>query len=196
MLLVRDGDTLRSRDMQLCGFVPVIGQDGEKVTSLAEDSVRLHHDADQPVDPVALTKALTTAPVESWSSAQVGGEEPFGGVWLRATVSEPLVCRIEVTDTALNAGGHRSAVPIRTPALVEGDSLAYMTLRFGQGRHLLGAAGYGPRGAELARRLTSVVDAWSSARTNVPEMTIRQARADSQGQITKSDSVLTLKSAQ
>ncbi|MFE9115745.1 hypothetical protein ACFYN9_39955 [Streptomyces collinus] len=47
--LIRRGDALASEGMELCGFVPSLGQEGEKTTVLdAGDTIRVIHDDDQP----------------------------------------------------------------------------------------------------------------------------------------------------
>jgi protein-L-isoaspartate(D-aspartate) O-methyltransferase len=84
--------------MELCGFVPIIGQHGERTTELAHGTVRLHHDQDQPIDPDQLAEVFSTPLTELWSQARVGSEETFDGIWLRATASDDAVCRIEVTN--------------------------------------------------------------------------------------------------
>ncbi|KAA0916903.1 methyltransferase, FxLD system, partial [Streptomyces apricus] len=64
-----------------------------------------------------------------------------------------------------------------SPALVEADSLAYLTLeRTAQGadtgpRFRLGAVGYGTAGADLAERICAQIRAWSPARTAEPVVT-------------------------
>ncbi|WP_431992433.1 hypothetical protein [Streptomyces albogriseolus] len=77
----------------------------------------------------------------------------------------------------------RPAVPVRSPALVEGDSLAYLTLtREGTDAERpfrLGAAAYGPRAEELTRDLVAHIDAWGSDRLAVPRMTVTPAGYDS-----------------
>ncbi|MFI8206741.1 methyltransferase, FxLD system [Streptomyces sp. NPDC085937] len=178
--LTRRSNQLVSDSMELCGFVPIIGQNGEKTAPLnADDTIRVHYDEDQDLDPDALTATLQAgAPALEVPSAQrVGGEEPFDGVWLRATASDDRVCRLEVTPQALEQELLRKPVmPVRSPVLVEGGSLAYMTLtREGadpERPFRLGAAAYGPRAEELARDLVAHIDAWGSDRLAVPQMTV------------------------
>ncbi|MBD0736285.1 methyltransferase, FxLD system [Streptomyces sp. CBMA29] len=174
--LTRHGDTLVSDGMELCGFVPIIGQDGERVAELADGTIRVHYDQDQAVVSDLLGATFSGPLKEVWADARVGGQEPFDGIWLRATVSDDTVCRLEVTKEALDAGVRRPAIPVRSPALVVGDSLAYLILHREDAHPdrpwRLGAAGYGPDGADLARRLVAYVDAWGAEREAVPTMTI------------------------
>ncbi|MCG8971764.1 methyltransferase, FxLD system [Streptomyces sp. CL12-4] len=183
--LTRRGDTLVSDGMALCGFVPIIGQDGEKTAALnADDTIRVHYDEDQAVDVDALAASLRDAPgIETLSEQRVGGEEPFDGVWLRATAGDDRVCRLEVTPDAVDQDLIlRPAIPVRSPVLVDGDSLAYLIVRR-EGTDLqrpfrLGAAAYGPQAEALAQDLITHIEAWGSARTSVPRLTITPAKTD------------------
>ena len=181
--LTRRGDQLVSDGMELCGFVPVIGQNGEKTSPLnTDDTIHVHYDEDQNVDPngLAATRQTGKSALEVPFAQRVGGEEPFDGVWLRATAGDDRVCRLEVTPEALEQELLRMpAVPVRSPALVEGNSLAYLTItREGaeaERPFRLGAAAYGPRAEELARDLVAQIDAWGSDRLAVPRMTVTPA---------------------
>lgn len=181
--LTRRGDQLVSDGMELCGFVPIVGQNGEKTSPLdADDTLRVHYDEDQDVDPEALAATLRAGkPALELPSAQIlGGEEPFDGVWLRATAGDDRVCRLEVTPRALEQELlRRPAMPVRSPVLVEGNSLAYLTVTREDAEaerpFRLGAAAYGPQAEELARDLVAHIDAWGSDRSAVPRMTITPA---------------------
>ncbi|MGA5521013.1 methyltransferase, FxLD system [Streptomyces pseudogriseolus] len=200
--LTRHGDELVSEGMELCGFVPIIGQHGEKTSPLnADDTIRVHYDEDQDVDPNSLAATLQTdkPALEVPSAQRVGGEEPFDGVWLRATASDDRVCRLEVTPQALTQELlRRPAIPVRSPALVEGDSLAYLTItREGTDAEplfRLGAAAYGPHAEKLARDPVAHIDAWGSDRLAVPRMTITPAGCASTADhaISKPESRITL----
>ncbi|MGA5121552.1 methyltransferase, FxLD system [Streptomyces pseudogriseolus] len=200
--LTRHGDELVSEGMELCGFVPIIGQHGEKTSPLnADDTIRVHYDEDQDVDPNGLAATLQTGKpaLEVPSAQRVGGEEPFDGVWLRATAGDDRVCRLEVTPQALTQELlRRPAIPVRSPALVEGDSLAYLTItREGTDAEplfRLGAAAYGPHAEKLARDLVAHIDAWGSDRLAVPRMTITPAGCASTADhaISKPESRITL----
>ncbi|MEV0640862.1 methyltransferase, FxLD system [Streptomyces sp. NPDC050619] len=179
--LTRHGDALMSDDMELCGFVPIIGQRGERTTELANGAVRLHHDQDQPVEPGQLAEVFSAQYTELWSQARVGSEETFDGIWLRATASDDTVCRIEVTKQALEDGVRRPAIPGRSPALVSGSSLAFLIAERDNADlerpSRLGAAGYGPHATPLARNLIAHITDWGTDRAAVPHMTIHPAGA-------------------
>ncbi len=200
--LTRHGNALVSDGMELCGFVPIIGQHGEKTSPLnTDDTIRVHYDEDQDVDPNGLAATLQTGKpaLEVPSAQRVGGQEPFDGVWLRATAGDDRVCRLEVTPQALTQELlRRPAIPVRSPALVEGDSLAYLTItREGTDAEplfRLGAAAYGPHAEKLARDLVAHIDAWGSDRLAVPRMTITPAGCASTADhaISKPESRITL----
>lgn len=199
--LTRTGDSLHSHDMPLCGFVPIVGQDGERTTEIAGGSIRIHHDHDQPIDPGQLSSTLRGGPAtEHWSDVHVGNREPFDGIWLRATVVTDTVCRLEATETALANGLRRPVIPIRTPALVTGDSLAYLITRREPDNTApssrLGAAAYGPHGHALASELIEIITAWGANRTAIPQLSIHPGdtpQTDLPGHtIAKSDSLLVL----
>ncbi|MEU3973416.1 methyltransferase, FxLD system [Streptomyces bacillaris] len=178
VVLTRRGDTLISEGMELCGFVPIIGQDGERTTTLPGDTIRLHHDQDLRFDADALNDAFATPVAEVWSETRIGRQESFDGIWLRATAFEDAVCRIEVTDQALKNGVRRPAIPFRSVALVGGDSLAYLILAIDEqeadpARQVqLGAAGYGPDGTTLAKKLAAHIAAWGADRDAAPSLAV------------------------
>lgn len=181
--LTRRGDTLVSDDMALCGFVPIIGQDGERTAALdADDTIRVHYDEDQAVDVDALGDSLRDAQgIEALSEQRIGGEESFDGVWLRATAGDDRVCRLEVTPDALTREQIiRPAIPSRSPLLADGGSLAYLIVRREgidpQRPFRLGAAAYGPRAQALAADLIAHIETWGEARTTVPRLTITPAK--------------------
>jgi protein-L-isoaspartate(D-aspartate) O-methyltransferase len=182
--LARHGDTLISQGMELCGFVPIIGQDGEKTTSLTSDNtIRVIHDEDQAMDAGALGDSLSTTGIEVMSEQRIGGEESFDGVWLRATATDDRVCRLQVTPDALAQELLlRPAIPVRSPVLIGADSLAYLIVRRDDADamrpHRLGAAAYGPHAEQLAQDLVAHIEAWGVARTGVPRMIITRAIAD------------------
>ncbi|WJV48892.1 methyltransferase, FxLD system [Streptomyces flavofungini] len=179
--LTRHGDTLISTGMQLCGFVPIIGQYGERTTELAGGTVRLHHDQDQPIEPYLLDKALANPATDLWTTVRVGRTESFDGIWLRATAFEDTVCRIQTTKQALTNGIRRPAIPGLSPALVSGDSLAYLVAerddQDAERPSRLGAASYGPNGPELAHRLTAHVTAWGADRIAIPHLSVHPIAA-------------------
>jgi protein-L-isoaspartate(D-aspartate) O-methyltransferase len=172
----REDGRLRSDSVELCGFVPMVGQEGERTDHIDDHGdVALFWDADQPIDPSALRSVFDQPRTAAWSAVTVGAEEPFDGVWLRLTALESGTCRIAAERAAVDAGLCTPAVPVRSPALVERDSLAYFTLRRreeGDTRVFeLGAIGHGPNGPDLANRMCEQIHAWGLDRTARPSIT-------------------------
>ena len=166
----RDG-TLTSLSMTMCGFIPMQGGDGEHRLDLHED-VTIYYDEDQPIDD-RLRGVLDRPRHESWSGVTVGGNEPFDGVWLRLSTTEPGTCRIVMQPTAINSGRATPAIPKLNPALAERDSLAYFTFRRipdTNGLSELGAIGHGPDGQLLSDRITKHIHAWNQHRSATPTL--------------------------
>lgn len=178
---VRENDRLRSDSVELCGFVPMIGQDGERTGHIdADKQVALYWDADQPINPTTVAGVLDQPKEAVWSNVFVGGEEPFDGVWLRLTATEASTCRIAVEKPAVDSGLCVPAIPSRSPALVEGDSLAYFTLRRSEEnrpRWELGAIGHGAAGNDLATRICEQILVWDQCRSAQPVITTYPANA-------------------
>ena len=180
---VRHDDHLRATNSQLCGFIPMIGivPTGEKTGSITEN-VELHWDADQNIDPAALHEVFTGPDTPVWSGASVVANEPFDHIWLWLTATEPGTCRLDAEDEAIEAGVCRPAFSYRTPAIVEGDSLAYLTKPRpvdgpdGKRRYELGATGHGPAAAQLAERLVEQIRRFDRDRTAQPVITAYPAR--------------------
>jgi protein-L-isoaspartate(D-aspartate) O-methyltransferase len=176
LALVREGDRLVSESVKLCGFVPMIGQDGERTAAIdAAGTAFLHWDEDQAIDPGTLAGVLDQAKAEAWTDVTIVSGESFDGIWLRLTAIEPGTCRIEAKPDAVASGLCKPAIPVRSPAIVEGDSLAYFVLRVQtdtpQRRWELGAVGHGPAGPQLADRLCAQIRAWSTDRDAEPKVT-------------------------
>jgi protein-L-isoaspartate(D-aspartate) O-methyltransferase len=164
----RDG-RLVADSIELCGFVYLVGKDEGELSApiIADETIRLHWDRDQAVDPMALHGVLDQPRVTVWSDVTIAGDEPHDGVWLRLTVTDPRVCRINApADTPTEVCDPLQAY--RSPALVDGDSLAYLTSRRREkgeiSRWELGAHGHGPAAAKLTERLYDEIRAWSVER--------------------------------
>lgn len=121
---------LISDSVELCGFVYLVGEEeGERRAPLTEDAtVSLHWDRDQAVHPDMLRGVLDQPRTSAWSGVTVAGDEPYDVIWLRITVTDPRTCRLnahpEVSPEMCDP-----IQPLRSPALVDGDSLAYLTSR-------------------------------------------------------------------
>jgi protein-L-isoaspartate(D-aspartate) O-methyltransferase len=175
LVLGEDG-ILRSDTVFLCGFVPMIGQGWERSTALdSSDLVRLYWDADQDISPDRLSGVLDGPKTRTDSGITVGPTESLDPIWLRATATDPAVCRISAEPAAVTSGLCTPVIRSRTMALAEGDSIAYLTARHLQAPEhgaRLGAIGHGPDGASLAERLCHHIDTWGADRTAKPSITI------------------------
>jgi protein-L-isoaspartate(D-aspartate) O-methyltransferase len=177
-----DNGLLRSDSVELCGFVPMVGQEGERSGHIDTDGqVALYWDVDQAIDPVVLLGVLDQPRTAVWSAVEVGAEEPFDGIWLRLTATEACTCRIAADRAAVDSGLCAPAIPSRSPVLVDGASLSYFTLRRQEGdggrRFELGAIGHGPTGAGLAERMCDEIRTWDGNRTARPVITAYPAGA-------------------
>ncbi|MFI1577607.1 methyltransferase, FxLD system [Embleya sp. NPDC020630] len=178
-----EDNVLVSDSVELCGFVPMVGQEGEVTAPIdADGEVALHWDDDQNIDPTALTGVLDQPRHTVWSDVFVTAGESFDGVWLRLAASEPGTCRIAADPTAVDSGRCTPAIPSRSAALVDdaSTSLAYFTLRRqdpaeGPTHWELGAHAHGPQGHSLAQRMCDGIHAWNDNRNAEPRITVHPA---------------------
>jgi protein-L-isoaspartate(D-aspartate) O-methyltransferase len=178
---IRDPDRLRSDGHEVCGFIPMDTPDGEHSCDIGSldtgEPVTLTWDADQAVDPGALSGILDQPGQAIWSGVTVGRADPFHGVWVRLS-TEPGACWIFASRNIPSPDG-RATVPVRGSAVADGRSLAFFT--FGRvdaqdgKRAELGAIGFGPSGRALARLITRHIHAWNDARDLMPQLTVHPA---------------------
>jgi protein-L-isoaspartate(D-aspartate) O-methyltransferase len=170
----RDADRWTAVSVELCGFVPMVGADGEHTTALdPEGLVSLYWDADQAIDSAVVRGVLDRPRHEQWSTVMVGGQDPLDGIWLHMTAGDPGTCRIAAQARAAQTGLCTPVILTRSPAIAEGESLAYLTIRrvadHPAGRHIeLGAVGHGPAAEHLTDRLCQQIRLWDADRTAVP----------------------------
>jgi protein-L-isoaspartate(D-aspartate) O-methyltransferase len=160
---------LISDSVHLCGFVYLLSEDeGERSGPLTTDEmVKLHFDQDQTIDLATLHGVLNQPRTTVWSDITIAGDEPHDGIWLRLTVTDQRVCRIDAhPDVPAEVCDPIQA--LRSPALVDGGSLAYLTSRRQQTdeqvRWELGAIGHGPAATELTEHLCNEIRAWAPQR--------------------------------
>lgn len=164
----RDG-RLISDSIHLCGFVYLVGAyEGERSGPITDDEmVKLHWDRDQAVDLDALRGVLDKPRITAWSGVTIAGNESHDELWLRLTVTDQWVCRINVhADVAPEVC---DPVPgFWSMALVDGDTLVYLTSRRvetgAEARWELGAIGHGPAAAELTEYLCDEIRTWAPGR--------------------------------
>lgn len=162
----RDRAGLRSVSVVEDGFIPMkgIGAMPEKNVPLGPGpDLTLRIDDAQPVAP-ALLEALDNEPALEWTDVVAPWAwTPEQDFWL-ATL--PGFCRVFANAEAVAAGRiPRAKDPWGAWGIYSGGSLAYLTARQTGGTDdmpmlQVGACGFGPDGADLARRLTGRVQAW------------------------------------
>jgi protein-L-isoaspartate(D-aspartate) O-methyltransferase len=174
----RDGVGLRSVSVVEDGFIPMkgIGAMPEKNVPVGPGpDLTLRIDDAQDVEP-ALLEALDSAPTLEWTDLVAPWAwTPDQDFWL-ATL--PGYCRVFVNTEAVTAGRiPRAKDPWGAWGAHTGASLAYLTARQVGGTDQMpmlqvGACGFGPDGADLARLLTSRVRAWQERTAGGIEVTI------------------------
>lgn len=171
------GALMISRSVKLCGFIPMLGADGEGVLPLADGSVSIHYDEDQPVAADTIARVLEQPKQEAWSGVTVDSRGSFDELWLWLTTVEPGTCRLVSEASAVDSGLTAPALPARSPALIEGASLAYLAVRPNPDalnglahRYELGAVGHGS--GDLAERFADQIRAWDADRGGIPVITV------------------------
>ncbi|MFI5729266.1 methyltransferase, FxLD system [Kribbella sp. NPDC051587] len=169
---VREGDALVSDSMELCGFVPMLGQEGERSATIDRgDLVTLYWDVDQAIDTEKLQDVLDQPKQTSWSGVTVGPYDSFDGIWLRMSATASGTCRIAAGKAAVESELCTPAIAVRSPALADHDSLAYLaTRRVGDSVHELGAIGHGTYGLNLAAQLSDQIAGWNENRDALPAL--------------------------
>ncbi|WP_330241375.1 methyltransferase, FxLD system [Streptomyces sp. NBC_00525] len=164
---VRDRDRLVSDGLELCGFVPMQGA-GENRVRLAVlhdvegEQVGLRLDGHPEPDTEALAKALLMPRNTRWSGVTLGGSESNEHLDLWLTTALDNLPLLAAMPGARDRGLVTSVSPLGIPALVDGGSFAYRTVRATDevDRYELGAIGHGPRGRRLAERLVEEIQVW------------------------------------
>jgi protein-L-isoaspartate(D-aspartate) O-methyltransferase len=165
--LVREGGRLVSDGMELCGFVPMRGAGENRVGlvvlhDVQGEEVGLRLDDHRVQDADGLRAALHGPRVEAWSGVTLAGDESNEhlDLWLATALDDLLL--LAATPAARAAGLVASASPLGLPALVDGSSFAYRTIRRTDDpdRFELGAVGHGPKGRQTAERLVEEIRRW------------------------------------
>lgn len=181
--LVRDGNALVSRSMDVCGFVPMRGE-GENAIRLVvlndepDAAVGLRVDGPEDLDAAGLKAALHAERAERWTGVTIGGTESMEhlDMWL-TTVLDPLPL-LAAEPGARTAGLVAAASPLGIPALVEGDSFGYRKIRPTQetGRYELGVVAHGPHADQIATRYAEQITVWDTEhRGDRPRLTVHPA---------------------
>lgn len=204
--LQMNNGVLIADDMQLCGFVPLTGpSEGELEGAITnDDRVKIHWDRDQEVDLAKLFGVLDYPITQVWSGVTIANDESWDSLWLRLTVTQTSVCRLNVS-TDVSATVCNPIAPIRTPALVRESSIAYLVSRQQETAGVmcweLGAAGHGPASEKLISLLVEDIRKWNEERAAAqPRLTIYPKghaidadESQNAATLEKYDSVITLK---
>lgn len=160
-----NGGVWRSLEMDECGFMPMrgAGQTAEHNLSVrGETGVVVRTDGGNPLDP-ALGEALENPPVIAWTGVSADhGVFADLDFWLAA---EPGFARVIMMGGGVAAGLVRPQYDWGSMGAVDGDTLAYLTVRpaaTGEPAVEIGVCGYGPGAAALLARLTQRITVWDS----------------------------------
>jgi len=164
----RTGDTWTSVDSQLCGFMPLrasVAADPRRTIDLLDGAAHLHVYADQDVDARLASQVLARPATEVWTGATFVKGETLEFVWLWLACALPnSISWMEVERRAVEAGVLRPATSGGSTATVEGDSLAYLTMRASGDAYELGVIGHGSRGKDLAEAVAEAIGGWTRYR--------------------------------
>src|SRR3984957_3430516 len=171
-----------SRSLAPCGFMRMRGSlaGPERVVPLAPGLFLLLPDATPEVNADGVAGSLAGSPVPCPTGVRVTapGLRPAQVIWglgLWLAAHEPRSCRLNEERPPGRRGGSGSRLagaPLRGPGwrstlgLMDDDSLAIVTSATTADRPgalALGAAGFGPRAAELAADLAAHIQAWGEA---------------------------------
>jgi protein-L-isoaspartate(D-aspartate) O-methyltransferase len=167
----RDGNQWSSVDSQLCGFMPLrasVAADPRRIVQVTDDgAVKLWVHREQDVDVRALNGVFDTPAHEQWAGVAFGKTESLDPMWLWLACALPnALSRMPVERHAIEAGLIAPMLGWGCMATVEGDSLAYLTMRpTSDARDEIGVIGHGPRGRSLAETMSHEITAWSSYRS-------------------------------
>ncbi|TYB40794.1 methyltransferase, FxLD system [Actinomadura chibensis] len=161
-----------SRTSSLCTFMPLrgIADDARRIISLnADNTVSLHVNREQAVDPALLDGVLETPGSEVWTGVLFRADESFEwlDLWL-ACVMENTLSRMPTDRTAVDQGLVRPQFSWGAMAVVDKGDLAYLTLRpqnaglgsGGRRMYEVGVIGHGPTGDALTDRVANAVRVW------------------------------------
>ncbi len=160
---VRHCDRLVSDGFELCGFVPMqgIGENHVRLVLLHDtvgEEVGLRLNGHPEPDAETVRAALVTPPVKAWSGVTLAGNESIEHL---RTVFDNLPL-LTGKPAARTRGLVSPISPHRIPALMDGGTFAYRTVRATDDpdRFELGVTGHGPYAKETADRLVEQIQVW------------------------------------
>jgi protein-L-isoaspartate(D-aspartate) O-methyltransferase len=163
---------LHSRSSVLCGFVSMqgVGAAVEQLVSVDDDNVMLRFDEDQTVETAPLEGVLRQPRTVNWSGLLLDREEAFSNLDLWLASAFPGYCALSAHHSAIDEGLVSPALRWGAAAVVQGESLAYLTSRPSAARHLveLGVVAHGPTAKPLADDVTTQLQTWDAAHRHGP----------------------------
>ncbi|MFD9715849.1 methyltransferase, FxLD system [Streptomyces sp. NPDC059076] len=188
----RDGDTWKTVSCEMATFIPlrkgVCDDIYTRVRMEGEGNVHLETFSEQEVDRDAIRTVLDQKQSKVYTGVKLRQGDPFEWMYLYLAFVLP--------NGLSRLPGSR---PGFTPhfgwgsmAALDGDSLAYLTIREGEddkGRFWeIGVIGHGSRSAELAEHLAGEIRNWEEGWGNTaPDPTFRMAVGDARHQLTAAD---------
>lgn len=156
------------------------GEHRGRTVPLHDAGAGLWVDEDTPFDESRLAGVLEKPRAEAWSGVTMAAGESSADqdLWLAAL---PDFCLLTASQDALDQGVVALGWRYGTPALADGDSIAYRArprpLDDQRTVFEAGAYGHGPHGAALAERLAGQIRAWDRQRRTgaVPLLTVHPA---------------------
>jgi protein-L-isoaspartate(D-aspartate) O-methyltransferase len=184
----------RSRDSEMCGFMPLRGTAADPRRNVAlDDDVTLEVYQEQPINEDVLAGVLRQPTDEQWTGVCLGDNESAEWVWLWLACALPnALNRMPLQPPAVERGLVRPMFGWGTMATIENDTLAYLTLRdtgaanaaepgdgISVGRRCeIGVIGHGPNGADLVGRLVHEIQLWAKDfRAKAPQFSVQPAGA-------------------
>jgi protein-L-isoaspartate(D-aspartate) O-methyltransferase len=188
----RDGDTWRTVSCEMATFVPLrkgVCDDVYTLVPMAgEGNVRLETFSEQDVDREAIRTVLDQKQAKVYSGVKFRQGDPWEWLYLYLASVLP-------NGLSRMPGSRPGFTPHfgwGSMAALDGDSLAYLTVREGQddkGRFWeIGVIGHGPGATELADQVTTEIGEWDRGwGNNAPEPGFRMAVGDARDQLTATE---------
>ncbi len=168
--LQRDGMVLRSRSVEMCGFIPMRGAGAVAEQNVwvggKDGDLLLRIDDGRPADAGALGRALGYPPAVTWTGVPFVMPEVLD-FWLAGLTG---FCRVLASGEAVGAGRvYAPLFPWGSMGVFDGGTVAYLTAR-GEVPEL-GVCAYGPDSRRLAGMVAGRIRQWD--REGGPQMTVR-----------------------
>jgi protein-L-isoaspartate(D-aspartate) O-methyltransferase len=150
---------------EMCGFMPLrasVASDPRRTVPLTSDgSVTLEVHQDQDVDAAGLDGIFGHPRNEAWTGVMFADPESVEWlyVWLTCAIPNGLFT-MPVRRIAIDQGVAAPMFRWGAMAVVDRDSLAYLTFGRRESGTEVGVIGHGPRGGELADTVAGQVRAW------------------------------------